>query len=860
MDRRVFTARHTDANLAGESLTVTTTKTEMPRFTLPPLRLFDGALWLVLLLCLFALRPLVVNPGLPNGPDVLYHTYRTAEMARSWEHGVFLPRWAEGMYYGYGSPVFHYYASLTYYLGAALMQILNLPALDALRVLIIASVFFSGAGMYWFMKQQVGRLAGVLAAIAYVYTPYLLFTEPYGRGAYPELLAFALFPHVMLAYGRLLRTTSGRDMALVTLIHGALIITHNLMALALTAVIVLWLLWQWGHSIIQHFSNRLSAISPQPAASQPQTASNLEADPPAKKSLFSSFVFFVSFVVKSGFANRYGRAFAAMVLAVGITAYFWLPVLLETEAVNLANLTAVAELDYQNAFVPIEGLLSLPPIMDNGAINGLPHVLSLGVAHWLLAVVAIAALVIFIFELLTRTGKHDGRIVSAGVFFTLLTLLMIFLITPASGNIWASLRGLQYMQFPWRFLGVAAFSIAFLVGLNALWLEKLSARYQIGLVTLFVAAPIVLAFPMLNVPEWYNRQVDDSIGGYLQAELDKKQSGTTYTNEYRPRTVYSPPAANLDLIADYRDGYPINKANAPENVTVELLGNNPEYHEWRMTSETEFTLEVLNYYWWGWTAEINGQRTNIVPSYQHGLITLTVPAGTHSIKLYLGQTPARLLGNTLSAIMAILVLATIALIHPVMNLPRPTIAPLSAAQRRGIVYAGLATVLLGFIGLREGVLWRNTPPGDSPAQNVARFMLDDSFQLLGYDINNTAFFAGETLHLTLYWFPAKPADVNYSSFVHVAKPDTPPLAQADKLHPGGRAIREWWYPTGYIEDEYQILLPPDMPSGEYTIFVGFYTCEGLPEGQCGNGIRPVATNAAGTEVGDSIPLTTMTIR
>ena len=41
------------------------------------------------------LRPLLLNPGLPNGPDVLYHTYRTAEMARSWQHGVFLPRWAD---------------------------------------------------------------------------------------------------------------------------------------------------------------------------------------------------------------------------------------------------------------------------------------------------------------------------------------------------------------------------------------------------------------------------------------------------------------------------------------------------------------------------------------------------------------------------------------------------------------------------------------------------------------------------------------------------------------------------------------------------------------------------------------------
>jgi hypothetical protein len=210
--------------------------------------------------------------------------------------------------------------------------------------------------------------------------------------------------------------------------------------------------------------------------------------------------------------------------------------------------------------------------------------------------------------------------------------------------------------------------------------------------------------------------------------------------------------------------------------------------------------------------------------------------------------------------MAVLVLAAVALIYPVTVIPRPTHAPLSAFQRRGIVYAGVITLGLAVMLLREGVMWRNTPPGEAPAQNVARYRLDDSFQLLGYDINNTAFFAGETLHLTLYWFPAQPSDINYSSFVHVAKPDTPPVAQADKLHPGESAIREWWYPTGYIWDEYQIMLPPDMPSGEYTLFVGFYTCEGLPAGECGNGIRPTVTNAAGTTIGDSIPLTTITVR
>ena len=63
---------------------------------------------LVLLLTLFNIVPLASNPGLPNGTDVLYHSFRVAEMWRSWEHGLLAPSWAEGFYFGYGSPLFHF--------------------------------------------------------------------------------------------------------------------------------------------------------------------------------------------------------------------------------------------------------------------------------------------------------------------------------------------------------------------------------------------------------------------------------------------------------------------------------------------------------------------------------------------------------------------------------------------------------------------------------------------------------------------------------------------------------------------------------------------------------------------------------
>jgi hypothetical protein len=833
--------------------------------------LFDGGLLLVWLLCLFALRPLVVNPGLTNGPDVLYHTYRTAEMARSWQHGIIFPRWAEGMYYGYGSPVFHYYASFTYYLGAALMLIAGVTALDALRWIIVLCVFMGAAGMYLFMRQQVSRLAGVLAALAFTYAPYMLFTEPYARGAYPELFALAFFPWVMLAFGRASRTGRGIDIVAAAALYGVLILSHNLMALTLTGVLVLWLGWNFAIRLVKDIRKRRREVEALRLAALEEEDEDdvLSIDNPLL-SAYAPQHWLFTLMLRNGFA----RALLGVLMGIGWTAFFWLPVVLETTAVQLENVTGVAELSYQNHFVPLGDLLGFAPIMDNGAINGLLHVLRLGVAQWVLALMGIITALYFLARRRLVAMPHlpgDYIILKhgrqrwgwSGILIVGTTLAMIFLMLPQAQPIWESFRVLAYLQFPWRLLGPLAFTLAFLVGLNALWMLRLGRNAVALAIVCCVIAPVLLAFPMLNAPEWINREVDASSAGYLQAEIDKRQSGTTYTNEYRPKDVLNPPGYAPELIADYSDGYPINKAHPPAGVEAILIRNNPEYNEWRVTSDEDFTLEVYTFYWLGWIAEVDGQPVTITPSPEHGLITLPVPAGAHTVKVFLGTTPARTFSYALTAVSLVAALGVLALWRAPLITTRPEIAPLYPSQRAAIVVAGLILVGLAIPLLRDGAMWRNSSPGESPAQQPVTFALgdDQQYRLIGYDLNGETFRRGDTLHLMLYWFPAQPGgEVNFSTFVHVALPETPPIAQADKLHPGGRAIAEWWQQSnGYILDEYTIQLPADVAAGEYTIFVGFYTME-LPAADGGsNGYRPPAFDGAGDTLGDSIPLVTLTI-
>ena len=770
-------------------------------------------LLLTLALCALALWPLLARPGLPNGDDVLYHVYRAAEMDRSWNHGVIFPRWAESFYTGYGSPVFHYYAGSTYILTSLLSRVFAWDAVNSTRALIALAMLLGSAGMYGFMRPLAGRWGGMLAALAYTYSPYILYTEPYSRGAYPEMRAFALFPPLMALYGRLLRGGGRWTLAATALLGALLICTHNLMSLALTALLAGWLVWSALPALV---ARRWSDVRP------------------------------------------YGWALLALALGVGVAAGFWLPVMLEGNAVRLGNLTGmagVAELDYRRFFVPLAHLLAAAPRVDVSVLNGLEHQLNLGQPQIGLALAGLVGLLVLWRKLPTALR------VSA-LFFAPAALVMIVLMTPAANAIWGAISPLTFLQFPWRFLGPVAFCLAVLVGLNGLWLERLRPLAGWGLACAGSAALVWAAAPLLVVVEWKYATVDTSVAAYQQAEVQGLQRGTTFSNEYLPRAVSVEPDPTPRLLAEYAAGYPVNRAHLetlPPDTTVTMLEHNPQHDRWQVSAPADFTLEVLTFDFPGWTAAVDGVTVPITASQPHGLITFPVTAGDHVVTLDLLSTPPRDLGLLLTA------LSAVALVGAVWGRTSPRRAVLdfpSPSQWRGDKRGEVLCLLIPFglaLLLREGGVWVQSPPDAALlAQTPVQFALGDHIRLIGYDLNGTSFRPGERVELRVYWTTDGSIPHGYSSFVHIST-GGPPLAQADKLNPASLPTVTWTA-GGSIHDDYTIDLPADMPAGEYQVFIGLYTCETRPAGDCGNGDRLSVTDAAGAPVGDAVPLTRITIR
>jgi len=704
------------------------------------------------------------------------------------------------------------------------------------------SLLGSGAGMYLFGKELWGRDGGILGALTYVYSPYIIYTEPYARGDFPELLAFALFPWILWRFERLKMPAPSRPRAALRIISasfllGLLVITHNLMAVVFFGMLAGWLLWQIAFKVV----DRRTALT-----------------------LISS----------AG-------------LGIGLATYFWFPVLLESDAVQLENLIDIAELDYRNFFVPIGELFGASFRADAGAVNGLIPRHNLGVASWLLALVGGGAIIWKIstsppgskprkdfpesdLPPISGKGQRVGSEIKpsnihAG-YFGILALVMIFLMTPGARFIWEAIQPLALLQFPWRFLGPVALCLAILSGATAFWLEKIPQQMKPFALTGLFLLPLAFAIPTLYVPQWDLQDVDTSVAAYQQAEVQGLQRGTTFTGEYLPVDVFAIPGPTERLLDDFADGGDIDHAHRevlPDGVELELIESGPQRNVWRANADAPFGLEVLRFAFPGWEARINGQPTEITPAVPHGFITFEVPASESVIQLELKDTPARRIGKLMTALS---LLGVIGLAYVVARTsdPVPTAIESAFTAQMHIWTAGILATVIFFAVLvqvmRPDRAWHESEPGEAlSADHSVTYHLGDSVDLIGYDISDDDLSPGDRLDIALYWYPTEPPKAGYASFIHITS-GGPPVAQSDILNPGGIPTLEW-RGDGYIYDPHTIILGDDIPPGTYEVRVGLWTCDGIPEGEpCGNGIRPQVTDRAGDSLGDSVPLSTITIR
>ena len=93
----------------------------------------------------------------------------------------------------------------------------------------------------------------------------------------------------------------------------------------------------------------------------------------------------------------------------------------------------------------------------------------------------------------------------------------------------------------------------------------------------------------------------------------------------------------------------------------------------------------------------------------------------------------------------------------------------------------------------------------------------DHVSLAGYDLNYAA--ADNALSITLYWQATGDVSADYTAFVHLVSSTGELVAQHDSPP---RLPTSLWLPGVPVVDGHALMLPPDLPPGDYAIRVGLY--------------------------------------
>ncbi len=689
------------------------------------------------LICALASANLWLGPGIINtraGGDSPFLLIRTYELAENLRAGVFPARWMSNAAFGLGYPFFNFYAALPYYLAAGL-NVLGMDLLSAIKLTQTLGMFAAAGAIALlandlqrgskrqksgiFIQTQgaaynardaqslpIASWGAILAGAAYALAPFHL-VNVYVRGdSLSEFWAFVWYPLILWSAGRLIHHTchdavGGTALPAfigLSLASAALVVTHNVSALIFAPFAVLYALAMATH----HARGTPNAIG--------------------------------------AFLRSTAWLTGAAMLALAMSAWFWLPALGEAASVQLGDQTT-GYFNFANHF-RAENLVQ-PSLAFDYTVGENLNVFAMGAMQTIL----IAAGSIAWWWHNRRAGHPHFALALAGALFALAT----FMITPFSAFIWERAPLLPLAQFPWRFLSVqAAFGTLLIGGFGLPAIRRLPAfaASVLAIVALAWASLVHLPNTRLNV---YAEDVKpDTIQLY---EWYTGNIGTTIRHEYLPATARPTPRTGPGILGLPRAALIAQDDAAPDAMSSMLLFASPAQQVWQITAQRALTIALPMLHQPGWRAWLDGAPVNAWPYSGSGWLALAVPAGAHRVELRWEGTTLTRAGEwvSLGAVIALVILLG------------ATLARASPAVRRAATLTGLALVggLIATATIARSASAPAEPPPmqtldfdhrpfphRDPVQFVGR---GATYELVAASIEPQALRAGDPFTLTLHW-------------------------------------------------------------------------------------------------------------
>ena len=694
----------------------------------------EAHLWLLLFpLAWPALRPFYTE-GLTRSFDAGLHMLRIGVLDRNVREGVLLPRWTPDLLLGFGYPLFNFYAPASYYL-AELLLLLGFDDYHAFVAAMACFLLAAGVGMYFFSLDVYGpgrRFAALAAATAYVYSPYLL-TNVYIRGALAEAAAQALLPWILL-FGRRLFYTSqpGRIFLPFALTLGLLALTHNITLLFLPPLLLGYLFLHWW----------LTGLS--------------------KQALF--------------------WASASIAAAMGVSAFFWLPLIVER-----GYLAGTAYEIARSVWLP-DAVWTWDNFLDSGLTytHTFARPIRLGLASLALALAGFV---------LAR--RRDAE----WLFYAGVAALAAVMMSAWALPLWENVEILAIAQFPWRLLSIVSLPLALFTGGILLGLSPGLYRNLAG-----VAVIAVIIFSHQPRLAWMDvfapETVDVSAPVFAQTEVEKGVlgggEGNSSIQEFRPKW------ADRILRLEAEEG----KASPSLEITVQSA--NSLGTSLVTNAEQESALRFTNFYFPGWRAVLDGDvPLDPYPSTNLGLLTVDVPAGVHDLTVEWA-------GTRVQRVAALVSLAALAL------------AAYVGWRQRSRILAVCAGVAL-CVGVYGMLVW----PAQQPVQHPHESIDVGSMALSAYRV------VGPTdgqLTIYSYWYVRSRPPEGFRFRWSLIDADGAVAAESVAIPYYNSYGAQNWPPATLADDAVMLRLPAGLAEGQYRLVAAVEQTENgqvLAQGELG---------------------------
>lgn len=509
------------------------------------------------------------------------HAGRFTEMANALKDGHFPVTWSENFGFGYGMPLFLFYAPLPYYIGGILV-LLGFNVVFVIKFLYFFINYFSTLGAFLLGKKLFkNNQAAILSAVSFTFFSYRALNL-FVRGAMSEVMALMFLPWILYFSLKIIEKNKlSFDFLNLSLVWFGLFLSHNLTTMMFTPFYWVFIFF---YLLILFLTKQMEL-----------------------KVLKTIFI----------------RLALTFLLAIGLASFYLIPSFVEKDSTYLNEMTLGGYFDFHQHFLFIRQFFQ-----NNWGYGGSEPGPNDGMSFYLGTGQLIGLFFAFILflKLAFQFLKEKSQKIETNFFMLLLLSVLLglsLLMTLGKTKIiWESFHLLSYIQFPWRYLSLSALFLSLVVANSVFLFNKSFFRKTYALVIF-----CLIVFTSINyfVGE---ELLDDSEVFYYNDDSRIRNELSFILMDYFPK--------NENIEVDLEKIQPINNLilNSDASKEAEIIVNRVHEKLIKTNFQNKKVLDLGIAYYDGWRVEIDGKKANFDIGQDVGNIQIEIPPGEHLVGVY----------------------------------------------------------------------------------------------------------------------------------------------------------------------------------------------------------------------------------